>query len=257
MIGILTDFGEEDQYVFQMKSVIKGINPDASIYDITHQIRKFDIWGGSFILTQATKYVPAGSILIGVVDPGVATSRKAIAVKTRKCILIGPDNGLLYEAASYCGIDEIRQVSSEKIILKKGSTFDGRDVFAPAAAHLSRGCNFSDIGPKLSQIEVFTFPKPRYLKDRIEAAILHVDHFNNSILNVPGEEFRKWAGGKKTFYIRVGSSEWVVRSSTSYQDIKELGIVLGSTGFMEVSSYQKGAPAELLKKGENIIILKE
>ncbi len=256
MIGILTDFGEEDQYVFQMKSVIKRINPNAAIYDITHQIRKFDIWEGSFILTQAAKYVPAGSILIAVVDPGVATRRKAIAVKTGKCILIGPDNGLLYEAASYCGIDEIRQISSEKVILKKGSTFDGRDVFAPAAAHLSLNMKFSDLGPELSRMEKFEFPRAEFSKEKISASVLHVDHFGNSVLNVNGKDFVRWSRGKKNFYLRVGCVEWSVQLHHSYSGMKEIGLIIGSTGLVEVSSFEGGAPEELMKRGENVVILK-
>src|SRR5579875_1005604 len=232
MIGILTDFGEEDQYVFQMKSVIKRINPNAAIYDITHQIRKFDIWEGSFILTQAAKYVPAGSILIG------------------------PDNGLLYEAPSYCGIDEIRQISSEKVILKKGSTFDGRDVFAPAAAHLSLNMKFSDLGPELSRMEKFEFPRAEFSKEKISASVLHVDHFGNSVLNVNGKDFVRWSRGKKNFYLRVGCVEWSVQLHHSYSGMKEIGLIIGSTGLVEVSSVEGGAPEELMKRGENVVILK-
>ncbi|MEM3638171.1 MAG: SAM-dependent chlorinase/fluorinase [Conexivisphaerales archaeon] len=255
MIGILTDFGEEDHYVFQMKSVIKGINPEAEIYDITHSVEKYDIWDGSFLLQQATKFVPAGTILIGVVDPGVATSRKAIAIKTGTCTLIGPDNGLLYEAANSNRIEEVRQITSEKIILRRGSTFDGRDVFAPAAAHLSLGLDFSEIGPKVSRIEKFTFPAPDYFRSRINATVLHVDHFGNAILNVIGKDFRSWARGKKEFYIRVANTEWMARLSPSYAEMKDLGLVEGSTGYMEISSYRKGAPKEM-HKGETVIILK-
>lgn len=255
LIGLMTDFGEQDQYVFQMKSVINRINPSATVYDITHQIPKFDIWQGSFILCQAVRFLPDGSIIVAVVDPGVATERKAIAVRTKSCILIGPDNGLLYQASVNCGIREIRQIESEKVILKRGSTFDGRDVFSPAAANLSLGFRFDELGRKLAKMEKFTFPEPNYRKDRIEACILHLDSFGNAITNLPGDIFREWAGKDKRFYIRVGNSEWSAEFATSYYSMKEFGLIEGSTGYIEISSYQRGAPPEL-KRGESLTILK-
>jgi len=257
MIGILTDFGEEDQYVFQMKSVIKRINPDVSVYDITHNIQKFDIWGGSFILSQAIKYLPQGSILVAVVDPGVGTKRKAIAISTKKCLLMGPDNGLLYESAKKCGLIEVREISSEKVVLKRGGTFDGRDVFSPAAAHLSLGMKFSELGRQIKKIEKFEFPKPEFRKDKITASILHIDHFGNSILNVEGKEFLEWSDGRRHFYLRAGDTEWSVQFYRSYSEMKDIGLIEGSTGLIEVSSYTAGAPEKLLKRGEEIVILKK
>lgn len=257
LIGIATDFGDEDQYVFQMKSVIDRINPNATIYDITHKIPKFDIWAGSFILLQAVRYVPEGSIIIGIVDPEVATKRKPLAIKTHECVLLGPDNGLLYEAASSLNIEEIRQITSGKVVLKRGSTFDGRDVFSPTAAHLSLGMNFSEVGEKLDYMEKFTFPKPKYRRDYVKAYIIYIDSFKNATLGLPAKEFKNWTGSRRNVILRIGTTERAVQIAASYKEIKEVGLIEGSTGLMEISSYKSGAPIEALSRGEQVTILLE
>lgn len=138
IISLLTDFGLLDPFVGEMKAVILSICPDARIIDITHQVQKFDVRLGSFLLAGAAPYFPAGTVHVGVVDPGVGSSRRAIVVETARAVYVGPDNGLLVPAAQREGILHVYELTNRSLMREEVSaTFHGRDVFAPAAAHLA------------------------------------------------------------------------------------------------------------------------
>ncbi|MEM3267733.1 MAG: SAM-dependent chlorinase/fluorinase [Conexivisphaerales archaeon] len=253
LIGLITDFGIQDQYVFQLKAVIRSIT-DCEVVDITHLVPPFSIETGAFLLLQASKYAPRGSILVGVVDPGVGGSRKCIAVKTkREIIFVGPDNGLMWEAINHCGYLEAREITSEKYYTKKGGTFDGRDVFAPAAAHLAEGMSFEDIGPKLPRIEQLKFPEPKITKSLLHAYVLHTDRFGNSILNITAELFHRWAANAERFCINASGESFFAKLYTSYSQMKGRGLITGSTGLLELSSFK---PQNGGLKGKHVFISK-
>jgi S-adenosylmethionine hydrolase len=256
LIAILTDFGDRDQYVFQMKSVIKRISPNAELLDITHSVPGFDILTGSYLLLQASKYAPEGSILVAVVDPGVGTSRRAIAIRTKDCILLGPDNGLLYETAKLHRILEVREITNPAVVLRRGGTFDGRDVFAPAAAHLLNGLPFRDLGAPVKRIVQLKFPRSSIGREVITGRVLHVDHFGNAVLNITSEDFRHWAGKDDTFNLKVGRRSFRARFSKTYFGSRGLLIVGGSAGLIEISSYRKGAPAGVIYRDVQVKISK-
>ncbi|HEX7627299.1 MAG TPA: SAM-dependent chlorinase/fluorinase, partial [Candidatus Methanoperedens sp.] len=150
VITLLSDFG--DVYPASMKGVILGIDPGANIVDITHSIPRHDIRAGAFILMTCAKYFPSGTIHIAVVDPGVGTKRRAIAIQTISHdgeihYFIGPDNGLLIPAAKSIGIIEVYEISNTNLFGKNIScTFHGRDIFAPVGAHISKGSRIEDVG---------------------------------------------------------------------------------------------------------------
>jgi S-adenosylmethionine hydrolase len=140
LITLTSDFGLKDPYVAEMKGVILTINPQATIIDVTHSVEKFNFSLGSFILASAAPYFPKDTIHMVVIDPDVGTERRAILIQTKRGFFVGPDNGVLMLAAQNQGIEHLYELSNPKFMLPKvSSTFHGRDVFAPAAAHLDRG----------------------------------------------------------------------------------------------------------------------
>src|SRR5947209_3743848 len=137
LITLLTDFGERDHYVAALKGVILGICPEATIVDITHQIPPFQIAAGAFTLAQAAATFPRGAVHLAVVDPGVGSSRRAMAARSGGHTWVGPDNGLLSMALELAGSPQAYQIANESLFRKPVSqTFHGRDIFAPVAAHL-------------------------------------------------------------------------------------------------------------------------
>ncbi|MDA1045247.1 MAG: SAM-dependent chlorinase/fluorinase, partial [Verrucomicrobia bacterium] len=196
IITLLTDFGSRDAYVGIMKGVILGICPDATIVDLAHDIPPQDILAGAFQLSTAVAYFPPGTIHVAVVDPGVGTNRRSIAVKTSNNILIAPDNGLLTLAlrrtpaqACYC-LDRSRFKLAES-----SATFHGRDVFAPVAAHLMAGKTLRNVGAPISHIETLAMAVTVERADGgVEGHVMHVDHFGNAITNIEVSQIRAVPG---------------------------------------------------------------
>ena len=183
MISLLTDFGLRDPSAAICKGVILGITPDAQVIDISHEVRKYAIRDGALLLWSALPYLPIG-IHVAVVDPGVGTARRAIAMQVaRGDTLIGPDNGLLLPGANRLGgPTAVRQLENERYRLTPvSSSFHGRDVFAPAAAHLAKGARFEDLGRAVPLDEIVRLPfleatvKPGIL----ESAVVYIDTFGN------------------------------------------------------------------------------
>jgi S-adenosyl-L-methionine hydrolase (adenosine-forming) len=183
VVTLLTDFGL-DGAVAACKGVILGICPDAQIVDVAHGIRKFAIGDGAFVLRSAVPFMPI-SIHVAVVDPGVGTDRRAIAIRAaRGDVLIGPDNGLLVPAADALGgVGAARELTNRALWLPRTSdTFHGRDIFAPVAAHLAAGdATFESVGPEVSATELVRLPdaKARATTNQLETAVTYVDSFGN------------------------------------------------------------------------------
>jgi S-adenosylmethionine hydrolase len=183
IITFLTDFGL-DGAVATCKGVMLGICREAQIIDVAHSIRKYAIRDGAFLLRFAPPYVPVG-VHVGVVDPGVGTARRPIAIRTgRGDVLIGPDNGLLPSAADALGgAVEARELTNRSLWLPvTSSTFHGRDIFAPVAAHLAAGdAAFDDVGDRIEVGELTRLPEPvaRATDGAIETVVTYVDSFGN------------------------------------------------------------------------------
>ena len=230
LITLLTDFGTSDHYVAAMKGVILGICPEANIKDITHEIPPFSVIEGSFAISQAWKTFPAGTIHVAVVDPGVGTERRALAAELNSHIFIVPDNGLL---TLLPGNLSVRNIAAEEHFRHPVSrTFHGRDVFAPAAAQMSRGVSIESLGPEVDNWVRLEISNPQ----QGIGTILKADRFGNLITNIPT--------GTEVAEIDMGGVR-ISRFHRSYAEASpgEPFLIDGSAGFVEVSIRQGSAAA--------------
>lgn len=182
VISFLTDFGPESAAAI-CRGVMLSIDRDAQIVDISHSVRKYAIRDGAYLLWSAVPWLPVGIHLV-VVDPGVGTARRPIGLRTaRGDVLIGPDNGVLRPAAEVLGgVTEARVLENPELMLARTtSTFHGRDVFAPVAAHLATGRPFQDVGPTVDveTLVQLRFPQPVAVHGRLESTVLFIDSFGN------------------------------------------------------------------------------
>lgn len=241
MITLLTDFGLADHFVGVMKGVIATIAPRAAVVDITHEVPPYSITGGAFLLEQAWRYFPKGTVHIAVVDPGVGSERRPILVELAGHAFIGPDNGifsfLLADAKA-----KVRHLDRPKFWLPKpSSTFHGRDIFAPAAAHLAAGTKPSALGTRITD----ALRSPALAPTRVSrrtwgGTILHADRFGNLITNFRTAEFDTLRN--RPFTLIAGAHTIELFAST-YANCApgELTVIPGSAGFYEISLVQDSA----------------
>jgi len=252
LITLLSDFGLKDHYVAEMKAVISTISPEARIIDISHLIEKFNIRMGAFVLASATRYFPKGTIHVAVVDPSVGTKRRALLVETKHASYIGPDNGLLMLAAQREEIRHVYAITNLRLMLTKvSSTFHGRDVFAPAAAHLANGTSPSDFGTEINDYLIPRFAKPILKAGKLMGEILHIDDFGNIITNITSKDLEKInIKPKKLLSIKLGSRSWDIRFYTAYGDVawKTVLALIGSHGFLEIAINQGNASKKFKTK---------
>jgi hypothetical protein len=231
-----------------MKAVILTICPNATIVDITHEIEKFNIRMGAYILASASPYFPKGTIHVAVVDPGVGTKRRPLLIQTERSYYIGPDNGILALAAKNQDITHIYEISNRKLMLSKiSSTFHGRDIFAPAAAHLANGTPPEEFGPEIREIVTPEFAKIIRRKDMLIGEVMHIDGFGNIITNF-GEKEVELMKIKHVVNVKLGNARLKLRFCKAYADVerqKPLALI-GSHNFLEVSINQ-GNAAEVFK----------
>jgi S-adenosylmethionine hydrolase len=247
-ITLTTDFGTRDHFVGAMKGVILGISPRVRIVDITHEIAPQQVSEAAFAISQAWRYFPKGTIHVVVVDPGVGSARRPILCETEGQFFIAPDNGVLsmiYDSAPH----KVRILSNEKLFLKKVSkTFHGRDVFAPAAANLSRGLAPAKFGKPIHDAVRSILLKPTPLSNNHwSGVVLHADRFGNLITNFHIAEFPALL--KHPMELRAGSQR-ITRLAATYADtaIGELFAIIGSSEYVEVVVNQ-GSAAKMLGLG--------
>ncbi|HWF48988.1 MAG TPA: SAM-dependent chlorinase/fluorinase [Bryobacteraceae bacterium] len=244
IIALTTDFGLSDHYVGAMKGVILGRCPEADIVDISHTGASFSIWSGAYTIQQAAPYFPPGTVHVVVVDPGVGTARKAIAVEALDQIFIGPDNGVFSLVLSRAERFTAREIADHRLMLESPSTtFHGRDIFAPAAAAIACGAvPFSEVGPIVTD-PVFLSPlEPESTGQGVwNGRVLSVDHFGNLITNFPARDFESQA-----FRMTMGWVEVSLRYAT-FADAPEGAIFCyaGSSGYLEIAMNRESAAARL------------
>ncbi len=242
IITLTTDFGVDDYYVGSMKGVILGINNEALLTDITHGIPKYDIFKAAYTLQGFYKYFPKDSIHVVVVDPGVGSERKPVIIQTQEGMFIGPDNGVFSFVLKESKSVNVFEITNSKFMLEDlSSTFHGRDIFAPVAAHLSLGVDIQDFGEALKNPISLEIGEPELKGDEIVGEVISVDSFGNLITNIPGDLLK---GNSK---VQVG--EFVIDTvANTYQDIKKgkLLAIIGSSGFLEISVNQ-GSAVGLIK----------
>jgi len=197
VIGFITDFDVRDDAIGICKAVMVGITPDVRIIDITHQVTPFDIAEGARFIAGSAPYFPKDAVFVGVVDPGVGSSRKAIIAKSKiGQLFVVPDNGLLTLVQDRDGIEAAREITNPDWMIgtKLSSTFHGRDIFSPAGAHLARGDDWTQAGPELDVSKLVRLDiHYATIDDRgMHAEVIGTDGpFGNLVLNVPADTFAK------------------------------------------------------------------
>lgn len=255
IITFTTDIGWK--YAAQMKGVILSINKNAKIVDIAHDISPQNVMEGAFILSQVIPYFPQ-AIHIGVVDPGVGTKRRAIVVECKDSFLVGPDNGLLIPAAKKIGIKAVYEIMERKYMMKEiSSTFHGRDIFAPVAAHLSLGIKVSMIGKKIHEYKEIDFGTVENVENGVKGKIVFIDSFGNLITNIPRRILNLKQGDFVTIFI--GEREMKIKyfPSYGYAEKGEILITDSSFGYLEISCREGSASSVLHAKNDEEVIIKK
>ncbi|HVV74277.1 MAG TPA: SAM-dependent chlorinase/fluorinase [Verrucomicrobiae bacterium] len=258
MITLLTDFGARDWFVGTMKGVIAGIAPRAVVVDLSHEVAPGDIRAGAFALAASYSFFPRGTIHLVVVDPGVGSKRKGIAVQTEQFCFVGPDNGVLSWALRREKIKSIHSLENSKFFLKPPShTFHGRDVFAPVAAHLSHGTPIQRFGPRMSEPVHLPWPPPRRTRMGLEGEVIYVDRFGNALTNIESGELE--SGGGRGWSVLAGRCLCPVESFYQAVPAGRPVAVIGSSGFLEIAvnggsaaesfKLRPGTPVRLKRKG--------
>jgi S-adenosylmethionine hydrolase len=219
VIALLTDFGQRDGYVGVMKGVILGIAPGTSLVDLTHHVGPQDVAGGAWVLHTAWRSFPEHTIFLCVVDPGVGSARRPVALRTADRYFVGPDNGLF----SYVLAEATVATVEHTVVLDNphfhlplpSATFHGRDIFAPCAAHLARGVALEALGSAIAPESLVSLPlpHPQWRGDELAAHILHVDHFGNLITDL-GPDFADAVLHDQGVTLHVGGHSITLRART-------------------------------------------
>jgi S-adenosyl-L-methionine hydrolase (adenosine-forming) len=244
LITLTTDFGTQDYYVGAMKGAILTVAPEARLVDLTHQIPPRDLVSAAFVLRYAAGEFPPGTVHLAVVDPGVGTQRRALAMRSRGQLWVGPDNGL-FDFAFDAPDCELHQLLHPALAgPRRSSTFDGRDLFAPAAAHLCRGFPLAAAGPRIADpVRLETFA-PLRSPDRIAGQVIHVDYFGNLVTNIAAADLAPWRGRLR---IRLAAGQTLTRLCRTYAEAGpgELLALVGSADLLEISINGGSAAREL------------
>ena len=239
VIVLLTDFGSSDYFVASMKGVILGLFPSAVIVDLTHEVPPFNVHRGAFILWKAYKWFPRGTTFVGVVDPGVGSSRKGLLVVGRNYYFVGPDNGLLSAAALEDGVELAIDLSILAGRASVSSTFHGRDVFAPAAAMVARGDDPSGLGPPTEISVVLDMGAASLEGELLRCRIVYVDRFGNAFTSLTRDP--PWPLGR-SLSVELGSGPGPARRATgtyvrTYSDVEPGGVavLMNSEGHLELA----------------------
>ncbi|MFQ5507987.1 MAG: S-adenosyl-l-methionine hydroxide adenosyltransferase family protein [Leptospirillia bacterium] len=186
IITLTTDFGHLDPYAGIMRGVILGICPTARIVDLSHGVDPFDTEQAAFVVSQAVPHFPPGSIHMVVVDPGVGGPRHALIAKGRRACYVAPDNNVLGPLLAADGPATVHAIAAPDFLPRdRSTTFHGRDLFAPVAAHLAMGRPLAEFGPRVQEDLAAPFEAPRETEDGWRGKVLHADHFGNLITNLP------------------------------------------------------------------------
>jgi S-adenosyl-L-methionine hydrolase (adenosine-forming) len=250
-IALLSDFGTKDWFVASMKGVILSVNPRATIVDITHDIAPGDITAGAFNLFACHSWFPKGTIFVAVVDPGVGSKRAALAVKSGGFVFVGPDNGLFSLILDNYYKSDVRSIEKTRYFQKEiSSTFHGRDIFAPAAAHLSLGAAFEKLGPKVkTTVCLPTMTAARASKKGVEGCVIYIERFGNAVTNISSSLASQAS--------RIRVKRRTIPLCSSYSDVaqgKPLAVI-GSCGFVEISVNRGNAAQKMgLKIGDKVIV---
>jgi S-adenosylmethionine hydrolase len=251
VITFLSDFGLQDDFVGTCHGVMKRIAPAVEIIDITHGIPPQQVLQGALVLCNTLPYMPEG-VHLAVVDPGVGSHRRPLALRTGDGrILIGPDNGLLLPAADDLGgVQDVHELANSDYALDNVSrTFHGRDLFSPAAAHLSLGVALGELGPPIDPLALVRLdvPKPEVGQNRIRAIVLYVDHFGNMQLNLKRHDLDQ-AGVQPgvTVELELALDRYYATAARTFADARPGDIILYEDSYGNIAiAISGGSAAEL------------
>ncbi|MGH9132949.1 MAG: SAM hydrolase/SAM-dependent halogenase family protein [Ilumatobacteraceae bacterium] len=265
-VSFLTDYGTRDEFVGVVKSVIRDLAPHVGVVDLTHEIDPFDVRAGALALARCIGYVPRG-IVLAIVDPGVGTERRAVAIEVAggAGVVIGPDNGLLAPAVAMAGGAEraVELTNPDYQLAGAGVTFAGRDVFAPAAAHLCNGVELMALGDEVDPAVLTpgTIPLPRTDGDAIVAEVLWIDRFGNCQLNLGADDLEGW-DDRVSLHLGdatdpTGVSVRTAARTTNFTGIGGgIGLVLDSYGMLAICLDRRSAAEELgIAPGDQIAVV--
>jgi S-adenosylmethionine hydrolase len=256
LITLTTDFGQADGTVGAMIGAIKSICAEAEVVNVASDVPAQDIRRGAWALLQAAPFYPADTIHVAVVDPGVGSTRRAILATTERGNFIGPDNGVLSWAWRRAGERRVYVLENQAYrIAPAGVTFDGRDLFAPAAAHLAAGADPAAFGPMIDDPVELPWPEPQKHRERLEGEILIEDHFGNLITNIPiSLVMETFADQTPVAVLRGG---WRAELSRSYAGITgSVGAVVNGTGLIEIAGNASSAMSITgCKRGDRIVMV--
>jgi S-adenosylmethionine hydrolase len=249
LLSLLTDFGLSDPFVGEMKGIAKRVSPNLEMIDVTHGIARGDVREAAWVLAKAWRMFPEGTCHVAVVDPGVGTGRKALAASAAGHLFVAPDNGLLMPALeSIPGDRELREVTLREIDhRRRGTTFDGRDLFAPIGARLASGLRLAELGPEVHDPVGMAPFRPVPADDAWDVEIVRVDRFGN-LVTVVEEAFlrEKFEEDWRAVSVRVGDRR-ISGVQSGYEDVGpgEPLLTVGGSGTLEVA-VRGGSARELL-----------
>ncbi|MCZ7399931.1 MAG: S-adenosyl-l-methionine hydroxide adenosyltransferase family protein [Candidatus Methanoperedens sp.] len=257
VITLLSDFG--DVYPASMKGAIYGINRSASIVDISHSVPAHDVRTGAFILMISARSFPSDTVHIAVVDPGVGTQRRAIAIRADSDFhgihyFIGPNNGLLIPAAKSLGYFKVYEITNTNLFRKQvSSTFHGRDIFAPVGAHISKGLDISVVGKQIFDYVDLDFGKGLKKDGSLQGRIIFIDQFGNLVTNISSDMVDFQFGD----VLDIQNVQVLFHKSYGFCRKGEPVAMIGSHGFLEIA-VNRGNAAQFFNKkpGDEIIVRK-
>ncbi len=272
-VTFTSDFGYTDTYAAEVRGVIEACTPDAHVIDLSHGIARGDLVACSFALLCAYMYFEEGTVHLAVVDPGVGTDRGIVTVETGEYTFIGPDNGILYEAAQRSGIKRIMAVDEGRLRKEAGSrfssvvaqrvlqpdpstTFHGRDIFAPLAAYIVSGAPLQDVGTQTETMKKVTIPVPEERADRIVGRVIYIDHFGNIVTNIPVGSVKR---NDEILVEKGGTLQRIGKPKRTYGEGRAGTClpVTGSRGYLEIAVNGGSAEEELgIRTGDEILVLR-
>jgi len=253
IITLTTDFGYKDPFAAEMKGVILSINPHAVIIDITHSIQPQDIAETAYVIGSSFSYFPSGTIHIVVVDPGVGSGRKALILDTGGFYFVGPDNGVFSHILCFSQQVKGIHITEERYMRAKESpTFQGRDLFAPAGAWLSKGLPPGEFGPPAKDFVTFPVPLSEVTHAAISGKVIYIDRFGNAITNIRGDDLTSFAD----HYVAEANNT-IIQPVKYYAQAGEDGLccLVNSSGYLELF-VNRGNAAEKygIQKGDKAIV---
>jgi len=256
LITLTTDFGVQDHYVGVMKAVMLSTAPGVTMIDISHEIPPQDIMAGAWVVKNSALLFPPRSVHLVVVDPGVGTPRKPIAIQIEDQFFVGPDNGIFSLIADQHEHHAVELTDPQFWRPAPSNTFHGRDIFAPVAAHLANGTDINKLGEPLKGLETYRWAVPISDKDGVQGWIIHIDHFGNLVTNIPTEMIYE-AGRDAQIKIYVGNTilDKIVDTFGEVTE-GEPAAYIGSAGMLEIA-INKGNAHKMLgvEKGAQISIV--